>query len=90
MFSKKNFMNTLKVSNDLDPDQDRQNVGPDFGPNCLQRLSANNKRQHYLGRHYSCGHSEHNLDLRTPFGANLKNIFVFLYSPGLALIHSSE
>ena len=24
------------VSNCLDPDQDRQNVGPDLGPNCLQ------------------------------------------------------
>ena len=28
------------MSNGLDPDQDRQNVGPDLGPNCLQRLSA--------------------------------------------------
>ena len=28
------------VSNSLDPDQARQNVGPDLGPNCLQRLSA--------------------------------------------------
>ena len=28
------------VSNSLDPDQDRQSVGPDLGPNCLQMLSA--------------------------------------------------
>ena len=28
------------VSNSLNPDQARQNVGPDLGPNCLQRLSA--------------------------------------------------
>ena len=28
------------MSNSLDPDQDRQNVGPDLDPNCLQRLSA--------------------------------------------------
>ena len=28
------------MSNSLDPDQDRQNVGPDLGPICLQRLSA--------------------------------------------------
>ena len=28
------------MSNSLDPDQARQNVGPDLGPNCLQRLSA--------------------------------------------------
>ena len=27
-------------SNSLDPDQARHFVGPDLGPNCLQRLSA--------------------------------------------------
>ena len=26
------------VSNSLDPDQTRQNVGPDLGPNCLQTI----------------------------------------------------
>ena len=29
----------------LDPDQDKQNVGLDLGPNCLQRLSADDERQ---------------------------------------------
>ena len=33
-----------RVSNSLNPDQDRQNVGPDLGSNCLQRLSADNER----------------------------------------------
>ena len=28
------------VSNSLDPDQARHFVGPDLGPKCLQRLSA--------------------------------------------------
>ena len=28
------------MSNTLDPDQARRIVGPDLGPNCLQRLSA--------------------------------------------------
>ena len=28
------------MSNSLDPDQARQNVGPDLGPNYLQKLSA--------------------------------------------------
>ena len=43
---KKNISGTLsefqttRVSNSLDTDHDRQNVGPDLGPNCLQRLSA--------------------------------------------------
>ena len=39
------YRNTIGVSNSLDPDQARQNVGPDLGPNCLQRLSADNKRR---------------------------------------------
>ena len=33
-------LGTLIVSNSLDPDQDRHFVGPDLGPNCLQRLSS--------------------------------------------------
>ena len=31
------------MSNDLDPDQDQHVVGPSLGPNCLQRLSADDK-----------------------------------------------
>ena len=34
------FRNTIRVSNSLDPDQARQIVGPDLGPNCLQKISA--------------------------------------------------
>ena len=34
------FFNTIRVSKSLDPDQARHFVGPDLGPNCLQRLSA--------------------------------------------------
>ena len=39
-FSKNSFRNTIRVPNNLDPDQDRHSVGPDLGPNCLQRLST--------------------------------------------------
>ena len=42
-FSKNSFRNTIRVSNRLDPDQDRHSVGPDLGPNCLQTLSAGDK-----------------------------------------------
>ena len=31
------------MSNSLDHDQDRHFVGSDLGPNCLQRLSADDK-----------------------------------------------
>ena len=41
--SKIYFRNTIRVSNSLEPDQDRHYVGPDLGPNCLQRLSAEDK-----------------------------------------------
>ena len=34
------FFNTNWVSNSLDPDQAGHSVGPDLGPNYLQRLSA--------------------------------------------------
>ena len=32
--------NTTRVSNSLDPDQARRSVGSDLGPNCLQKLAA--------------------------------------------------
>ena len=37
------------MSSSLDPDQDRNLVGPDLGPNCLQSLSADDKR-HWQGK----------------------------------------
>ena len=40
---KKFFRNTIRVPNSLDPDQDLYCVGPDLGPNCLQRLSGDDK-----------------------------------------------
>ena len=43
LLKKNSARNTIRVSNMLDPDQDRQNVGPDLDPNCLQRLSADDK-----------------------------------------------
>ena len=45
-FKKKTFKNTIRLSNSLDPDQARHFVGPDLGPNCLQRLSADDKCHH--------------------------------------------
>ena len=44
-------MNTIRVSNGLDPDQDRR-VGPDLGRKCLQRLSTEDKIRRMLG-HFS-------------------------------------
>ena len=39
-FKKKNHIQSAKR---LDQDQDRHYVGPDLNPNCLQRLSADDK-----------------------------------------------
>ena len=36
-------LNTIKISFWGDPDQARHFVGPDLGPNCLQRQSEDNK-----------------------------------------------
>ena len=49
-FSKLCFLNesfwiTIRVSNGLDPDRERHSIGPDLDPNCLQRLSADDKRR---------------------------------------------
>ena len=37
------FFKTIQVSKSSDPNQARHFVGPDLGPICLQRLSADNK-----------------------------------------------
>ena len=42
------FRNTIRVSNGLDPDQDRDSVSPDLGLNCLQRLSAELARKELM------------------------------------------
>ena len=43
---KKTLRNTIRVSNSLDPDQAWHFVGPNLDPNCLQRLSENDKSRH--------------------------------------------
>ena len=39
-FLKNSFCNTIRVSNSLGQDKAQHFVGPDPGPNCLQRFSA--------------------------------------------------
>ena len=39
-FSTNYFGNAIRASNGLDSEQNQCSVGPDLGPNCLQRLSA--------------------------------------------------
>ena len=52
-FWKNSFRNAIKVSNSLDPDQAWHFVGSDLGPNCLQRLSAED-----IGRQKEVWHHE--------------------------------
>ena len=42
-FLKNCFQNLIRVTNILNPDQAQQKVRPDLGPNCLQRLFADDK-----------------------------------------------
>ena len=44
-FIKNSSRNTIRVSNNLDPDQARHFVGSDPDPSCLQRLSADDTRR---------------------------------------------
>ena len=37
------FSDTIRVSNSLDPDQTYNFIGSDLDPNCLHRLSADDK-----------------------------------------------
>ena len=41
---------TQSLSNGLDLDQRGCSVGPDLGPNCLQRLSADGKNRREQGK----------------------------------------
>ena len=38
------------MHNSLEPDQARRFVGPDLGPNCLQRLSADSQQTALVGK----------------------------------------
>ena len=40
----------LSVLNPLDPDQYRHSVGPDLGPNCFHRLSAEDESHRLTGK----------------------------------------
>ena len=42
---KVSFRKTIRASNRLDPDKARHFVGPDMGPNCLQKLSVDDTRR---------------------------------------------
>ena len=45
LFYKKSFRITISVVNGLDPDQDRHNVGPDLGPNCLRMTKVDASKE---------------------------------------------
>ena len=65
-FLKKSFRNSIRLSNGLDPDQDRHFVGPDLGPKCLQRLSADGK-SHELKKGTLTGIRDNITDHLIPF-----------------------
>ena len=48
----------VRVSNILEPDQVRQNIRPNLGPYCLQRLSADHK-----GRDLIIDRADHMMNL---------------------------
>ena len=44
LFQKVGFRRIIRASNGLDPDQDQHSVGPDLGPNCLQKQEKSPKQ----------------------------------------------
>ena len=60
LFRKKSFSGrpTIRVSNRSDPDQTRRFVGPDLGPNCLQKLSADDTRRSRVNIGRFCHHHD--------------------------------
>ena len=49
-FSQKNFQECCHIVKLIDSDLDQRNVGPDLGPNCLQRFSAYYKYHRLQGK----------------------------------------
>ena len=47
------WVHAIRVSNGLDPDQDRRCVGPDLGSNCLQRISVDEKKSPPAGKEFN-------------------------------------
>ena len=58
------FKNTMSMSNNLDPGQVRHYVGPDLGPNCLPRLSADHTCK--LRSNIAVRHKVNILHIKTP------------------------
>ena len=52
IFFENSFRNNMRVSNSFDPDQARHFVGPDLGPNFLQKSSADDTSRQEL-KYYS-------------------------------------
>ena len=50
-YSKISFGNISRVSSSLDPDHAQRFVGPDLGPNCLQRLSADDTSKYSVSQY---------------------------------------
>ena len=44
-FLKSSLRNTIRVSNNLNQEEAAHFIGPDLGPNCLQKLSAVDTRR---------------------------------------------
>ena len=77
------ILGRLSVAKCLDPDQDRQFVGPDLGPNCLKRLSADDKCHGWEGvKHTQLYISGRARDLNCGLSLHLLLYFVYVNRVG--------
>ena len=56
------------MSNGFNPDQDRRSVGPDLGPNCLQKIFADDQSRRFNAvtdneniKHLTCKINNHSM-----------------------------
>ena len=68
------------MSNSLDPDQARRIVGPDLGPNCLPRLSADDTGRQRVNISFRWVSAE---KIRCVFDDNSKIIFCHIFIKNL-------
>ena len=70
------------MSNILDPDKARQNVGPDMGPICLQRLRSDDTSRYWVNFGISLSYSPECYLLET-----LIKLLYFIHDAAYFLIH---
>ena len=66
------------MSSSLDPDQARHFVWPDLGPNCLQRLSADDRKLPLAGKELKVNGLQYTCKYKDKYDINLDKVSEYL------------